>query len=123
MGTPRAAVDAELMLERDHIDVAKVEEVGRAAVRLPILFGDLEPDVGRVVVSPLDIVHGHDEAFGVREFRDGTAQVVSEGRNAALAWRIVADKGDSLNIGLGHRGLSAGVRSRAPVKGSQHRVT
>ena len=62
MAAGRSAENSELVLERNDIHVAGVQEDGRAPVRIQVLLLDLEADDVRILIAPLDVVHRHREA-------------------------------------------------------------
>ena len=53
MAAAGAAIDAELVLQADHVGVAEVEKVGRPQVRIEVLLGDLKSHLGWVIVARL----------------------------------------------------------------------
>src|ERR1039458_1975437 len=87
------AVNAELVLQADDVDVADVEEVRGTQIGRQVLLLNLEANYFRVLVATLNVVDRHCEALvlGMRAC-DGSKQVRRERSNAALAWRVVANK-------------------------------
>lgn len=78
-----AAPDAVPMLQADDLDAALVERVrGGRIVGLDIA-SDSMADLCRIWARLAGRVQGNDLAFA-----DRGGQVVREGRNAALAWRV-----------------------------------
>jgi len=90
-----AAVDAELVLEADDVDVGDVEEVGGAEVGGEVLLFDLEANDLGVGVAGGEVVDGDGEAIaeGVGG-GDGGEDVRGEGSDAALAGEVVSEEGD-----------------------------
>jgi hypothetical protein len=56
------AVDAVLVLQRNDVDIAEVEKVGRPAVGIEILLLEFELHFSRVIVSSGNVVDRHDAA-------------------------------------------------------------
>ena len=106
MAAGRAAEDAVLVLEADDVGVGEIEEIGRPQVRVELLFLDLEPDFRRVVVTLGNVVDRHDEAIRAGILGgDRRAEVVGEGRDAALSRQVIADERDLLDLAVPfHRG-------------------
>ena len=117
----RAAVDAVLVLEGDDVGVREVQEVGRPEVAVQVRFGDLEPDLRRVVVPFEAIVDRHDGALGLRKPSGYRGEhVVGEGGDPALARKIVADEGDLAGLGILHdQGLHCGLSSLRLIPDNQ----
>ena len=117
-----------LVLQADDVGVGEVEEIGRAQVRVELLLLDLEPDLGRVFVTLGESLTGTTKQSGPGILGgDRRAQVVGEGRDAALPRQVIADERDLLDLavpfhrvsearsmqgkaGLAGRGGAAGVR-------------
>ena len=63
--------------------------------RRGVAFGDLEANAGGILVAPPAVVHREDETIEVGEFGgDRVAQIGREGRNPALARRVIAENRD-----------------------------
>ena len=58
----RSAEDSELVLDRDNVHVAGVQEVGGAPVRIQILLLNLEANDVRILIAALDVIDRHREA-------------------------------------------------------------
>ncbi len=88
--------DSELVLEDDRIDVRAVDVLCGFEVGLAVVLADGADDFGRVRVA-LAVVDGHDGG-GHRllsltgSLLDAVGDVLGEGRNAALARRVVSDE-------------------------------
>ena len=110
-----AAEDAVLVLQRDDVDVAEVEKVGRAAIGIEVLLLELELHFPRVVVAFGDVVDRHDAAVDRRVLGgDRAEQVGGEGGDAALARQVVADEAEFAEISIAnHRALTS---KRATVR-------
>ena len=95
-----AAEDAELVLERDHVVPAVVENICRVGVVLDNLVANLEADHRRIVVGLAVVGHRDDAGFEVGVHGcDGVSQVGREGRDAATARQGVSDEGNALEAG------------------------
>ena len=57
MAARRAAVDAELVLNGQHLRVVEIEEIRRPAVGIQILFEHLETHPRRIPIALRTIVH------------------------------------------------------------------
>ena len=100
MAAGRPAEDSELVLERDNVHVARVQEVGRAPVRFQILLLNLEADGVRIPIAPLDVIDRHGEAVALGLVRRHRSQQVGCKRgNAALARQVVSEKRDGSSAG------------------------
>ena len=101
MAAGRPAEDSELVLDRDNVHVAGVEEVGGPPVRAKILLLNLEANDIRILIAPIDVIDRHREAPALRmPRRHGLKQVGCERGNAAFARQVVAEKRDGSNAGL-----------------------
>jgi hypothetical protein len=78
-----AAPDPLTVLQAYHLHAAFVERIGGVRVVGLDVAPDSMADLGRVRAGLADRVEGYDLAFA-----DRGGQVVREGRNAALAWRV-----------------------------------
>jgi hypothetical protein len=97
----RPAEDSELVLDRDNIHVAGVQEVGSPPVRLKILLFNLEANDIRILIAPVDIIDRHREAPAARmPRRHRLKQVGCKRGNAAFARQVVADERDGSNARL-----------------------
>ena len=95
MAAGRTAENSELVLDRDNVHVAGVQEVGGAPVRLQILFFNLEANDVRILIAPIDVVDRDREAPALGMPRRHSPQQVGGKRgNAALARQVVAEKRD-----------------------------
>ena len=92
-----AAEDAELVLQRHHVETAVIQEVGSAGIVLKPIVADLKTDGAWIVVAVTIVIHRDDGGFQIR-FRcgDRLLQVRGEGRDAAVARQRVADEGDTV---------------------------
>ena len=99
--TSRATENSELMLDRDNVHIAVVQEAGGAHVGRRILLLNLEANDVRILIGALDIVDRHRKASFSRMLRcHGPEQVGGERGNAALARQVVAKKRDCSNTGF-----------------------
>jgi len=97
----RPAEDSELVLDRDNIHVAGVEEVGSPPVRAKFLLLNLEANDIRILIAPINIIDRHREAPAARMQRcHGLKQVGCERGNPAFARQVVADKRNGSNAGF-----------------------
>ena len=95
MASGSAAVDAELVLQAEHVETVEAKKVGRFAIVAQTLLLDLEPHLRRIVVAFRHVIHGQHAAPRIWVLGgDGLAQVVGEGGDAALARRVVGDECD-----------------------------
>ncbi len=89
------------MLKTDHVGVAEIQVIGRAAIGVEIVFVKLESHLARVFVALKQIVDRCDEAFRLRVLlRNGLAQVVRKGRDPAFAREVIAQEGDLFDFGV-----------------------
>jgi hypothetical protein len=99
MPTRCAAVDAELMLQTNHVDISKVQVVGRPPVGCQFLFLNFEADLGRIVVAAFDVVDRNDNALNVGILAcHRIAQVERKRGDATFAWHVIGHEGDLANI-------------------------
>ena len=66
-------IDAELVLQADHVDVAEVQKIGGAVVAVELLLRDFEAHFRRIVVALGLVVDGDDGALRLRIVADDTA--------------------------------------------------
>ena len=96
IGAGLAAIDAELMLQRDGVDLVHVQEIDGAAVVGNDLLADLELDLGRIVVTFRDVVHGKRPELGFRRFfLHGGEQIRRKRRNSAPARDVRSNDSDT----------------------------
>ena len=69
----RSAVDAEFMLDAQHVRVVEVEEVRRPAIGMQVFLVQFEAHPRRILVGVDAIVHGAGEALGTPEPPPATA--------------------------------------------------
>ena len=101
----RSAVDSELVLDRDNVHVAGVQEVGGAPVRTQVLLLNLEANHVRISIAALDVIDRHREASALGMPRRHRSQQVGRKRgDAAFARQVVAEKCDGSNAGLRSHG-------------------
>src|ERR1700682_2397302 len=99
MASTGAAINAELVLQTDHVGIAEVEKVSRPQVRVKILLGDLESYLARIVVTRFNVVDRHHAAFDFGKlFRNRTMQILGERGNATFPREIITDKRHSANF-------------------------
>jgi hypothetical protein len=105
-----AAEDAELVLERDNIVPAVIQNIRCVSVVLDRLVADFKPDLCRIVVRPAAVGHRDDAGFdtGIQGC-DGLSEIGREGRDAAATWQRVSDESNAL--GLAHGRASMAKRS------------
>jgi hypothetical protein len=97
----RPAEYAELVLERDQIHAAGVQEVRRSLVRVQLLLLNLEANGIRILVRPLGVVDRDREALALGMPRcHRSEQVRCKSGNAALARHVVAQESDGSNAGF-----------------------
>ena len=100
MAAGRPAENSELVLERDDIHVAGVQELGGAPVRTEILLLNLEANGSGIVIASLDVVDRHRKALALGMPRRHSPQQVGCKRgNAAFARQVVAEKRDGPSAG------------------------
>ncbi len=101
MAAGRPAEDSELVLDRDNVHVAGVQEVGGAPVRAKVLLLNLEANDVRILIAPIDVIDRHREALALGMPRcHGLKQVGCKRGNAAFARQVVAEKRDGSNAGF-----------------------
>ena len=107
------AVDPELVLDAQHVDVSQIQKICRPLVGPDFLPRNFEPNLRGIVVSFLPVIHHHHRAFQPWiEGADRVPQVGSEGRDAALAGKVIAEERDLSQLGGGFRVV--GEKSSAP---------
>ena len=122
MAPRRPAINAELVLHRDDLDVVDVQKLRRAPVGIQLLLLDLERHARRIIVALRPVVHRPHDAMRLGKLRrDGLADVGGECGNAATPRHVVAEKGDVFGIGRMVHGLIA--KFRTPQGGSDLRLT
>ena len=95
----RPTENPELVLYRDQVHVADVDEVCRTQVGREVLLFYFETDDAGILVAFLDIIYWYREALGLRvPRRHSGKQVGREGGDAALARQVVADERDLFNL-------------------------
>ena len=112
VGSVAAAPDAVLVLDRDDLDVRRVQGGGRSKVVAARVPADPVPDRARVRLRTRDRVQGHD-LVGPHRRR----QVAREGGNPTAVRWVRGDKCSSSHEQLQSRSDSAGVRI-GPRQGS-----
>jgi len=91
-----AAENAELVLQRDDIEAAAIDELGGARITFDEIGLDRGGDRRRIVVRTALIVHRDDRGTGLRmRASDCLLQIRGERRNPATAGQRVSDKGDA----------------------------
>jgi hypothetical protein len=107
------AVDAKLVLDQDYLHVVDVEEIGCAAIGIEFLFVDLKSDPSWIVVAFGPIIYRAHDALTLREFRrNSITNVRGEGCDAALARKMIPEKGYLLDVGGYSHGLVRDQLSR-----------
>jgi hypothetical protein len=101
MAAGRPAEDSELVLERDNVHVARVQQSGGAPVRLRVLLLNLETNDGRILVAPINVVDRHREAPAFTMLRSRLQQVGGKRGNSAFARQVVAEKRNGSQAGGG----------------------
>jgi hypothetical protein len=100
MASGRPAVDAKLVLQRNDLDVVDVEEIGRTAVGIEFLLVDLKADTNWIIVAFGPIIDRAHDAQTFWEFRrNSLTNIGSESCDAALAWKMIPEKGYMFNGG------------------------
>jgi hypothetical protein len=100
MAAAFATENPVLMLHRDKIDVANVQEVRRTLVRRYVGRCDFKPNSLGVRIAPVWVVHGQNEAFERGELgANCLAQVRREGSYSALARQMIPEHSDSAKAG------------------------
>ena len=104
-----AAEDAELVLDRDGLDVLEAQEFGGLPVVGEVRLAELKGDVIRIGVAAGPVGDSDGVAVDLGErVGDGAAEVVGEGGDAALARRVGAEEGEAVQAdvladgGAGH---------------------
>jgi len=99
MTTGRTPEDAKLMVKADGIDVADIEEVGRAQIRRQILLFDLEANLLGRLVYVGNVVDKHGKAVSVRiHAGDGGPEVRSKSGDAGFPRQMVANESNRSNF-------------------------
>src|SRR4051812_42057292 len=99
MSTRRAAEYPKLVLQANDVDVGKVQEVGRSPIGGYFLLLNFEADLGRIIISALDIVDRHYDALDVGMLaRHRVAQIERKSGNATFARQVVSHEGDLANF-------------------------
>jgi len=102
----RTTEDAILMLQTNDVSVAEVQVIGRAPVRIEVVFSELKAHLAGIFVALRQIVDRGDEAFRFGKLLGhGLAQIIGESRNTAFPREVIANKGDFLDIGNGRHEL------------------
>jgi hypothetical protein len=92
-----AAIDAELMLDAEHIGIGEVQKIRCTPVGVEVFFQQLKADAGGVVITFDPIIDGTDEAVGGWGCcGDGLAEVMSESGNTTEPRKIISEEGDPL---------------------------
>ena len=100
MPAGRSPVDAELVLDANHVHVADAQEIRRPPVGGDVLLLNFKADLRRVVVPALHVVDGHGEALSLGKLgRHGSAQVRRERGDAAPPGQVVPHEGDVSDFG------------------------
>ena len=117
MAARRSPVNAELVLNAEHVDAVDVQEIGCASIRIEIGLRDLEAHSRRICVSPARIVHRQDEPVDGRELGgERVRQMRRERGDAALARHVIAEHGDGAD---GTGGVDAFDGSSKRARGSE----
>lgn len=96
------AENSELMLDRDNVHVAGIQESGGAPVRAEVLLLNLEADNVRIVIAPFGVIDRHREAPALgMPCGHRAKQIGCKRGNAAFARQVVADKRDGSHAGSG----------------------
>src|SRR6267378_7215575 len=100
MAACRPPENSELVLQRDKVDIASIDEVRGAPVGTEVLLLDLKSNHVRIFVAPIDVIDRHREAsvYGI-ETCHGPKQVGCKRGNTAFARQVVAEKRDGSNTG------------------------
>jgi len=94
----RPAENSELVLDRNYVYIAGVQEVGSAAVRTQVLLLNLEANDVRISIAPIDVIDRYREAPALGMPRcHSPKKVGSKCGNATLARQVVAEKRDGSN--------------------------
>ena len=84
------------MLQRDHIHVIDIQEIGGAAIGFDILLGQFEADTGWVVVACFGIVDGQRDARSAFILiSQGFTKIGGKCGDAALPREVIPDKSNS----------------------------
>src|SRR4051812_38122052 len=106
MTSGRPAVDAELVLDRDDLDIVNVQEIRRPSIGVDLLLIDLKTNARRIFVTFGAIVDRSDNAFAAGILGcDRLADVGGKRRYATLPGHVVPQKSDAVDLGSGHERL------------------
>ena len=98
MAAGRPAEDSKFVLERDHVHVAGVQEIGGAPVRVQFPLLNFEAHHVGILVASLHVVDRDSEASALRMPRRHRSQQVGRKRgDAAFARRVITEKRDLSN--------------------------
>ena len=97
VATRHPAEDPVLMLQRDEIKPGSIEKFRGLQVVIDHVVAKLNPYGAWVVIGPAGVIHGNDAGIQVRpRLRDGSMEIVGEGRDPAAAGQMIADERDTL---------------------------
>src|ERR1700733_3806449 len=86
----------ELVLQRNHLIVARIQELGGRLIVFQPLFTNLAADESRIIIVAPLIVHRDDDGVRCRRgSRDGQPQVIGERGNPAATRQRIADERDA----------------------------
>src|SRR5260370_23123299 len=106
MAAGRSPVDAKFMSDQVYFRVVDVEEIGCATIGIEFLLVDLKSDPSWIVVAFGSIIDRAHDALTLREFRrNSITNVGGEGCDAALARKMIPEKGYLLDVGGYSHGL------------------
>jgi hypothetical protein len=92
------AENSELVLDRNYVYIAGVQEVGSAAVRTQVLLLNLEANDVRIPIAPIDVIDRYREAPALGMPRcHSPKKVGSKCGNATPARQVIAEKRDGSN--------------------------
>src|SRR5258708_22087204 len=106
MAAGRSPIDAKFVLDQDYLHVVDVEKIGCATIRIEFLLVDLKSDASWIVVSFGSIIDRAHDTLTLREFRrNSITNVGGEGSDAALARKMIPEKGYLLDVVCDSHGL------------------
>ena len=73
MSARGAAVNAEFMLQANHVDIRKVQIVGRPPIGGQLLLLNFEADLGRIIIAAFNVVDRNDKAHSTSGYWLATA--------------------------------------------------
>jgi hypothetical protein len=93
MAAGGSPVDAELVLDRDYLDVIDVEEVSRAPIGIEFLFVDFKSHLRRIIITLGSIIDCAHHALALRVLHSNSfTNVRGKCSNAALTREMIPEE-------------------------------